>query len=284
MPLVSAKTYYIINASDANHAWINQTLAVSTYISYIQQKDPNANIVVVSSTEEFGNLITTLKNDPNLAKESVIINTHGEDIPFPKSYDDGDNVIETDESIKLLNDIRAVIENGATWENPAGYPFYYTSNSNMTSADGDTAGIDRLRVGSIGAKTVIGKNVDFWPENENVNNWTNPLNSSDWFITGGFNRPLSLSEVNSLNGTILYKDNNEAIAADIPIGDGSLVFGGINGWDENQLDKIVPRMSDYIIDKMGADSPKAPMRTPIPAFATILTVLLLSVFLYRYYN
>jgi len=126
--------------------------------------------------------------------------------------------------------------------------------------------------------------VDFWPENENVNNWTNPLNSSDWFITGGFNRPLSLSEVNSLNGTILYKDNNEAIAADIPIGDGSLVFGGINGWDENQLDKIVPRMSDYIIDKMGADSPKAPMRTPIPAFATILTVLLLSVFLYRYYN
>ncbi|EHP87027.1 hypothetical protein [Methanotorris formicicus] len=28
-----------------------------------QQKDPNANIKVISSTEEFGNLITTLKND-----------------------------------------------------------------------------------------------------------------------------------------------------------------------------------------------------------------------------
>ena len=282
LPVASAKTYYILNASDANHAWIDQDYAADNYISDIQQKDPNADIEVISSTEEFGNLITTLKDDPSSAGESVIINTHGEVVPFPKSYDDGDNVIETDESMKLLRDIRAVIENGATWENPAGYPFYYTSNYNMTSEDGSTAGDDRPRVGPNGAKTVIGQNVDFWSDAD-ADNWTNPTNSSDWFI-GSYNRPLSLSELNSLNGTSLYGDGNESVSSDIPIGNGSLVSGGINGWDASQLDRISSRMGDYIIDKMGADNPNAPVRTPIPAFAIILTVLLLPALLHKYYN
>ena len=284
LPIVSAKTYYIINASDAESSWIEQDYAVDNYISDIQQKDPYADIEVISSTEEFGNLITTLKDDPSSAGESVIINTQGEDIPFPKSYDDGDNMIETDESLQLLSDISAVMENGATWENPAGYPFYYTSNYNMTSEDGGTAGDDRLRVGSIGAKTVIGQNVDFWPDAD-ADNWTNPTNSSDWFSPNDkYNRPLSLSEINMLNGTSLYNDSNEAISADIPIGNGSLVFGGIYGRNTSQLDKIIPRMGDYIIDKMGADNPNAPVRTPIPAFAIILTVLLLPALLHKYYN
>ena len=282
LPLVSAKTYYILNADNVTSNWINQKYAVNTYISDIQQKDPNANIVVVDSIDEFGNLITTLKDDPSSAGESVIINTHGEDIPFPKSYDDGDNMIETDESLQLLSDISAVMENGATWENPAGYPFYYTSNYDMTSEDGGTAGDDRLWVGPTGAKTVIGQNVDFWSDAD-ADNWTNPTNSSDWFI-GSYNRPLSLSELNSLNGTSLYGDGNESVSSDIPIGNGSLVSGGINGWDASQLDRISSRMGDYIIDKMGADNPNAPVRTPIPAFAIILTVLLLPALLHKYYN
>ena len=280
LPLVSAKTYYIINASDANHGWIDQDYAVDNYISDIQQKDPYADIEVISSTEEFGNLITTLKDDPSSAGESVIINTHGEDIPFPKSYDDGDNMIETDESLQLLSDIRAVMENGATWVNPAGYSFYYVSNHNLYSDDdGDGA----KWIGWEGANTVIGKDVSFQPDAD-ANNWTNPSNSSDWFSPGGFNRPLSLSEINMLNGTSLYNDSNEAISADIPIGNGSLVFGGIYGMNTSQLDKIIPRMGNHIIDKMGADNPNAPVRTPIPAFAIILTVLLLPALLYRHYN
>ena len=154
----------------------------------------------------------------------------------------------------------------------------------MTSEDGGTAGDDRLRVGPTGAKTVIGQNVDFWPDAD-ADNWTNPTNSSDWFSPNDkYNRPLSLSEINMLNGTSLYNDSNEAISADIPIGNGSLVFGGIYGRNTSQLDKIIPRMGDYIIDKMGADNPNAPVRTPIPAFAIILTVLLLPALLHKYYN
>jgi len=285
LPVASAKTYYIINASDAGHTWINKDYAADIYISDIQQKDPNADIEVISSTEEFGNLITTLKDDPSSARESVIINANGEDIPFPKSYDDGDNAIEQDESLQLLSDIRAVMENGATWENPAGYPFYYTSNHDMTIANGspeEDYKFNRHKVGSIGAKTVIGQNVDFWSDAD-ADNWTNPTNSSDWFI-GSYNRPLSLSELNSLNGTSLYGDGNESVSSDIPIGNGSLVSGGINGWDASQLDRISSRMGDYIIDKMGADNPTAPVRTPISAFAIIITVLLLPALLYRHYN
>ena len=264
---------------------IDQDYAVDNYISDIQQKDPYADIEVISSTEEFGNLITTLKDDPSSARESVIINANGEDIPFPKSYDDGDNMIETDESLQLLSDISAVMENGATWENPAGYPFYYTSNHDMTIANGspeEDYKFNRHKVGSIGAKTVIGQNVDFWSDAD-ADNWTNPTNSSDWFI-GSYNRPLSLSELNSLNGTSLYGDGNESVSSDIPIGNGSLVSGGIYGRNTSQLDKIIPRMGDYIIDKMGADNPNAPVRTPIPAFAIILTVLLLPALLHKYYN
>jgi hypothetical protein len=280
LPIVSAKTYYIINASNVTSNRINQDYAVNTYISDIQQKDSNADIVVVDSIDEFGNLITTLKNDPSSAKESVIINTYGETVPFPESYDiDNEGDIDRSESMMLFEDIREAVENGATWVNPAGYSFYYVSNHNLYSDDdGDGA----KWIGWEGANTVIGKDVSFQPDAD-ANNWTNPSNSSDWFSTGKFNRPLNISEINSLNGTMLYNDSNEAISADIPIGNGSFVFGGIDGNNKSQLDKIISRMDNYIINKE-ADNPTAPVRTPIPVFAIILTVLLLPALLYRHYN
>ncbi|EHP89499.1 hypothetical protein [Methanotorris formicicus] len=56
-----------------------------------------------------------------------------------------------------------------------------------------------------------------------------------------------------------------------------MVFSGIDGNNKSQLNKVISRMNDYIIDKIGADPPNTPVKTPIPVFAIILTILVLPI-------
>jgi hypothetical protein len=170
IPTTLAKTYYIINVSDVNEAWINKNYAAEKYIEEIRQKDPEATIKVINTFDEFENLINELKTNPNKAEKSVIINTHGENVPFPESYDkDNDDTIEYDEVVDLMKDIREVISNGATWVNPAGYPFYYVHNPNLKDANESTnfncpyGGPDDgfFRIATVGANTVLNTTVNF---------------------------------------------------------------------------------------------------------------------------
>ena len=103
---------------------------------------------------------------------------------------------------------------------------------------------------------------------------------SDNFTYSGFNRPLDSSELEALNATPLYIDNNSwAIAADIPIGKGHLIFGGINGRNNTLTDYMVRTSTNRVLDILGRDQP---VKTPIPLGCIILTFIAIPMISYYY--
>ena len=130
-------TLYILNCSDSNGWWItgytSQSLAadLNNLLSpYFQAT------IMVQNTSQLGQILngTNISTSPyENVTNAVIINTNGEAVPIPSSYnttgyDSGDGSYAYYSF--LLG--KATAQYNWTWVSTVGYPLYYVSNTNTT--------------------------------------------------------------------------------------------------------------------------------------------------------
>jgi hypothetical protein len=180
-------TLYILNCSDSNGWWItgytSQTLANDLYnllSPYFQAT------IMVQSTDQLSQILhgTNITSSPyENVTSAVIINTNGEAVPIPSSYNttgyDSGNGSYAYYSFLLG---KATAQYNWTWVSIVGYPLYYVSNTNYFPNNQNGFGIyGMMAVGASGLNSFFeGLNNETYNYNNVwITNDSSPLPNGD---------------------------------------------------------------------------------------------------------
>jgi hypothetical protein len=193
-------TLYILNCSDSNGWWITgytaQSLAGDLYTSLSRYFQAT---IMVQNTTQLEQILngTSISNSPyENVTGAVVINTNGEAVPMPSSYNttgyDAGNGSYAKYSYLLG---KATNQYNWTWASIVGYPLYYVSNTGLFPNNQNTFGIyGMMKVDAAGLNSFF----------EGLNNES--YNYNNTWITGDSGSDSGLANV-YLSSTASYYCN-----------------------------------------------------------------------------
>ena len=139
----SGGTLYILNCSDANGWWITGYTAQSLAEDLYRLLSPYfANAIVVQDTAQLGQVLDGTPLQGETLQNAVIVNTCGEAVPIPTSYNSTGYYAQEDSYSKYFYILgQKTRQFNWTWGSIVGYPMYYISNTGLFPNDQNSWGM-----------------------------------------------------------------------------------------------------------------------------------------------